>query len=46
LKWNKNSDVSGLKCPYCRKSIAPIDHGDNCPICASPIEAEPIGLWD
>ena len=46
LKRNMNLGETGLKCPYCRKSVEPIDHGDNCPICASPIDVEPIGLWD
>lgn len=46
LKWNMNLEATSLKCPYCRKAIKPIDQGDNCPICASPIEAELIGLWD
>ena len=46
LKWTRNFEETVLKCTYCRKTIKPIGHGDNCPICASPIEAEPIGLWD
>jgi hypothetical protein len=46
LKWNRNFEEAILKCPYCRKTIEAIDHGDSCPICASPIDAEPIGLWD
>ena len=46
LKRRRNFDEAVLKCPYCRKTIEPIDHGDICPICASPIEAEPVGLWD
>jgi len=46
LKRNMNLGETGLKCPYCRKKIEPIGHGDNCPVCASPIDAEPFGLWD
>ena len=46
LKRSTSFEEAVLKCPYCRKTIEPIDHGHNCPICASPIEVEWTGMWD
>lgn len=44
--WSEVPDVADLKCPYCRKSVRPLEAGDQCPICESAIELQPIGIWD
>ncbi len=46
MKWSGTFEEEVFSCPYCRKTIQRINHGDNCPICTSPIEAELIALWD
>ena len=44
--WDSGSDASELTCPYCRRPIKPIEDGDPCPVCSSPISVEFVGLWD
>jgi hypothetical protein len=39
------SEVTTLKCPYCRKEIEPIKDGDSCALCGSQVLYELIGLW-
>jgi len=44
--WTTVPELSELKCPYCRKPVVPFERGDRCPICESPVDLQPIGIWD
>lgn len=44
--WDDRSESADLTCPDCDRSVKPIENGDACPVCGSPIRIDLIGMWD